>query len=135
MQDVVIWFREGGVWMYIILALDVIGLPAVLLATIIALVGRVRGTTSFLRKAFASLVVLGSFLPVIVGLVGWILGRIEVQQAVGGLATAGRAELLARGLQAAAAPFRFGGISTVLLGLGALVALALLPWSARRPRR
>ena len=126
------WFAEGGVWMYAILLLDVLGIPLVFVAWIVALVARIRGRTGTLIKAFPALVLIGAILPVAVGVVGYFQGRGMAFDAVSAAAPAMRAELMARGLEIAAIPLRFGGVSTVVLGSLAVLAVMLAPWSSRK---
>jgi hypothetical protein len=113
MADPAQWFASGGEMMPIVLLLDVVGLVAVAVAWLLALVARVRGRTGVLVKTFPALVLMGSFLPVLVGAVGYL----QLRGAAG---------------HSALAPLRFGGVSTVLLGGLAVLALVIAPWSARR---
>jgi hypothetical protein len=114
MADPAQWFASGGEMMPIVLLLDVVGVLALLLAWLLALVARVRGRTGFFVKVFPALVLMGAFLPVVVG----VLGYLQLRGAAGA---------------AALTPLRFGGISTVVLGSLAVLALMIAPWSARRP--
>jgi len=109
------WFAEGGGMMAIVLLLDVSGLLALLVSWLVALVARLRGRTGFLVKTIPALVMMGAFLPVIVGAVGYLQLR-------GGAA----------GGHAAHIPLQFGGVSTIILGGLAVLALIIAPWGARR---
>ena len=91
MAGVTQWFAEGGVWMYAILLLDLIGLPLVFVAWVVAIVARVKGRTGMLTKAIPALVMLGSVLPVVVGAVGYFQGRALAVEAVAHAAPALRA--------------------------------------------
>ncbi len=126
------WFAEGGGTMMVVLLLDVVGLFGLLLAWLVALVARLRGRTGFMVKAVPALVMIGGFLPVIVGAVGYLEGRSAAIQAASHATPAMREQLLAHGLEVALIPLRFGGISTVVLGSLAVLALMIAPWGARR---
>ena len=125
------WFAEGGSSMLIVALLDALGLVALLLAWIMALVARLRGRTGFLVKAFPALVLMGSFLPVVVGAIGYLQGRSATIQAAAHAAPNLREALLAQGHEIALIPLRFGGVSTVVLGSLAVLALMIAPWRAR----
>ena len=125
------WFAHGGPSMVFVAALDALGLLALLIAWLVALVARLRGRTGFMVKAFPALVMLGSFTPVVVGAMGYLQGRSLAIEAASHAAPALRAGMLEAGLEAALIPLRFGGYSTVLLGSLAVLALMIAPWRAR----
>ncbi len=126
------WFAEGGPMMLAVLALDLVGLLALAVAWLMALVARVRGRTGFLVKAVPALVMMGAFLPMIAGAFGYIQSRSAAIDAASTASPAMQAELLAMGFELAQLPLRFGGISTIILGLLAVLALMIAPWGARR---
>jgi len=126
------WFAEGGSMMAIVLLLDVAGLLALLVSWLVALVARLRGRTGFLVKTIPALVMMGAFLPVIVGAVGYLQGRSAAISAASQASPGARDDLLAMGLEIALIPLQFGGVSTIILGALAVMALMLAPWSARR---
>ncbi len=132
MAGVAQWFAEGGVWMYAILLLDVIGILMVFVAGLVALVARIRGRTGALVKAFPALVLVGAVLPVVVGAVGYFSGRSAALDAASTIKPALRADLLTAGFEIAMIPLRFGGVSTVVLGSLAVVAVMMAPWASRR---
>lgn len=132
MDQVARSFADGGTWIYAVIALDAIGLGAVLVSWIVALWGRVRGRTSFVVRALPAMVMLGAALPAVVGAVGSFQGRAGVISACANVAPAQRAEMLEAGLQAAMGSLRFGGTSTLILGILAVLALMIAPWQDRR---
>ncbi len=118
--------------MTVVLLLDVVGLLALMVAWLVALVARLRGRTGFMVKAVPALVMMGAFLPVVVGIMGYFEGRSAAVAAASHAAPALRPELLAHGLDVALIPLRFGGFSTVVLGSLAVLALMIAPWGARK---
>jgi len=125
-------FADGGTWMYMLVALDAVGVGAVLLSWIVALWGRLRGRTSFLVRALPALILIGAALPAVVGAVGSFQGRAGVVAACANVPEPQRAAMLEAGLQAAMGSLRFGGTSTLILGTLAIVALMVAPWQDRR---
>jgi hypothetical protein len=125
------WFTDGGSYMLGVLALDALGLLALAVSWIVALTGRVRGRTGLMVKGVPALVMLGSFSPVLVGAAGWYQGRSLAIEAASLAAPAARAATLSAGLELALIPLRFGGMSTVVLGSLAVLALAIAPWAGR----
>ncbi len=132
MSDLSSSFSQGGSMMAVVLLLDVAGLLALLLSWLVALVARIRGRTGFFVKTIPALVMMGAFLPAIAGLVGYLQGRSAAIAAASHASPAMREELLAHGLDVALIPLQFGGVSTILLGSMAVLALMIAPWSARR---
>jgi hypothetical protein len=132
MSEVASWFEAGGAWMYAVLLLDVLGLGALALAWAVALYGRIRGRSSLLVRGLPAMVLLGAFLPVVVGAVGAFLARSAALSALGNADPAARGQLLENGLAEAMVPLRFGGGSTVLLGMLAVLALMIAPWRSRQ---
>ena len=104
---------EFGTWMMSILVLDAVGVCAVLLSLGVALVARIRGTSGCMIRAVPVLVMLGAALPSIIGGVGFFVERSAGSEA------------------AAVAALRLGGISTVLLGIVAVLALIIVPWNSK----
>ncbi len=131
MADPAQWFAEGGSTMAVILLLNVVGLLALMVSWLMALVARFRGRTGFLTKTVPALVMMGAFLPVLVGAFGYLSGRSAAVAAVSHAPASERAALLEAGLDLAVIPLHFGGISTVLLGSVAVLALMIAPWSSR----
>lgn len=132
MEGLSLWFAEGGSAMYGVAALDGLGAVFLLVAWLVAVIARVRGRTGPLVKALPALVMIGSFLPVLVGGVAYFQSRSLAIEAASHATPALRAALLAKGLAAAQIPLRFGGYSTVLLGSLAVLALMIAPWGDRR---
>ena len=102
---------EIGTWMMSILVLDAVGICAVLLSLGVALVARIRGKSACMIRGFPVIVMLGAALPSIIGGTGFF-----VESSAGSEA-------------AAVAALRLGGISTVLLGIVAVLALIIVPWN------
>ncbi len=125
------WFAEGGPFMVPILLLDLAVVLGLLLAWIVALYGRIRGRSGFVIRALPALTLLGAMLPVVLGTVAYLQGRSQVLDAVRQAPSGLRSELLQAGLEAALIPLHFGGVSTVLLGGLAVLAVAIAPWVKR----
>jgi hypothetical protein len=113
MQLLVTFFREGGVMMYVILAVG-------LVATSLAIAAFAVPSTSL---RLVALVI--AFAPLGLGLLGTALGRRQVERAVAGADVSTQAQLQRAGYAEAMRPLQLGSAFTMLAALPALLAMTI----------
>lgn len=119
------WFREGGPWMYAILATD-LGVGAMAgLAFLLAVGSRFAPVARWPARILAGLTVAAAVLPVIEGAIGWWSGLAMMEAALEHAAEEHQETLRAYGEAAARIPLYFGIGSTGVLTVGALVSLVI----------
>jgi hypothetical protein len=119
-------FETGGPFMYVVMALDVIGFFCVLLALVLAILGR-RGTLPGAARGCASLVLLGCFLPLCSGVIGQTLESNQLEEDLIDVPASDREQIREHREAMAAYPFKFGGCSTLCCLLPAVVVMLVAP--------
>jgi len=119
------WFREGGPWMYAILATD-LGVGAMAgLAFLLAVGSRFAPVARWPARILAGLTLAATVLPVVEGAIGWWSGLAMMEAALEHAAEEHQEKLRAFGEAAARIPLYFGIGSTGVLTVGALVSLVI----------
>ncbi|GDX78882.1 hypothetical protein LBMAG42_06930 [Deltaproteobacteria bacterium] len=129
MDSVVSAFREGGVSMFGVLLSDgcccAVWVPALLAALLLR-----RGNAHYAGKAAAVCLLLGTLVPLGLGVVGWQMNVAMVESAIRAADPSVADELRAVGLAEGEIPLHFGLFSTIGLLLVGLIPVVV----AFRPR-
>ena len=117
-------FRQGGIWMYLVLGLSMIVYPVFLGAIVIYGLG-IFGDKARRKMCLiaAGLSLVGALALVMVGTVGWYVGLSDMQAAVAMASPEHAAEMRERGRAMAMYPLQAGGVAAVLPGVGGIVFL------------
>ena len=127
MPQVFHWFRAGGLAMFPILVLGVVGFAGTIAGLVVGLSSRRRGTP----LAFGIALLAVAFLCAGIGGLAYVRGQQMIDAALAGVDPRMQEELRRVGEQEARVPLTFGGGAAALPGLGGLVLLAL--GLARKP--
>jgi hypothetical protein len=107
------WFRNGGVFMYFVLYVDVIAIAVIIVLLMLKTQGR--------YKQFSILIVGLGLLPLLIGVFGNWVGYLEIMSALPLANPAEKQELYKEMMAIARIPSIFGGVSSaVLLPIGLL---------------
>jgi len=127
LESIVAWFQSGGPWMYLVVLSDVVGMPCVALSLLVAATSRVTKKGVLFARVVAWSVVLGALLPMLAGAAGAGAGLYMLEKAASVAAPDMVDELRVRGTQIALIPLKFGGWSSLLFLLPALLSVAIVP--------
>jgi hypothetical protein len=119
------WFIEGGPWMYSILATDVLLLGALVLVFLLAIASRFVRGLRWPARVLGALLLAGSLLPALEGIVGWQLGLQQVALALAHATDDMKDMLRTQGEALASIPLYFGIMSTLPLGLASLLTAVI----------
>jgi len=126
------WFIEGGPWMYVILATDLLVGPAAAVVFLIVVVSRFVPAARWPARTLAALVMACTFLPLLEGVVGWQSGLALMEAALANAPGDMKDAMRMQGEALAMLPLYFGLGSSLVLGLGGLVSatIAAVPHGA-----
>ncbi|HHO51144.1 MAG TPA: hypothetical protein ENK18_09810 [Deltaproteobacteria bacterium] len=119
------YFQEGGTAMWAVLGLDIVGVGMLVLAMVLAFGARTLAPMQWPARIINFLILLGALVPGLAGLGGWLYGRYVTEQALELVDPSQRDTLMAAGYAVATYPLAFGLISTLALGLCALIPFAI----------
>jgi len=119
------WFMEGGPWMYVILMTDILVGLGVAAVFLLAAVSRMVAGLRWPARVLAALSVPAAGLPALAGIVAWQLGLSRMRQAVEFAPPEHKEALIAAGTELARIPLLFGGASSALFVLPALLGLLI----------
>ncbi len=106
-------FRTGGVWMYLILALDLTVYPGCAIGLLLAIFAK-EGTQRKILLGFTILIGLGALLILGVGVMGYMIGLAEVEAALEKASPENQLRLREMGELYAMYPFKFGLGSSII---------------------
>ena len=128
------WFATGGIWMYPILALALLGGLFAGVSVILAIAGRALGGLALnIARVISAAAFLVSVLPAGLGAAGWLHGRSVVEEALAQVDPSLADELREVGYAEARVPFVFGGAVSGALLVLSFVALGVSVPPSRRP--
>ncbi len=117
-------FREGGWWMYMVLAIGLMVYPVLLVSAVLYGSSFRQGAPRRRRRLIAgAMPLVGAIALVAVGVVGWQMGLAEAQAALEMATPEVRDRLWARGQEVAAHPLRAAGVLAILPGLAGMIFL------------
>src|SRR5262245_22674036 len=120
------WWREGGFWMFPILGIAVMTLSLSIVTVPLSISAYFAPVMKRVTQVGAGLVLLLALLPTGLGFVGWLQGKHTTDEALQHVEEADiREEIRVRGYSEASHPLDLGVMSSLCVGLPALLALAL----------
>lgn len=124
-----IWFAEGGPWMWGIALTDALLGSLLAMALLLAGISRLSPAVVWPARIATGLLLLATVLPALEGIVGWRLGLAMMEQALEHASPEHVAPMREVGEQIAAYPLWFGlGSSAVLMAFGLVdVVVAFAP--------
>ena len=119
------YITEGGGWMWVLVALDVVGVGLILTGLVAGLVVRFVGWFQRVSRLFTFVVLLGALLPAAAGAMGWRAQRSAAWAHAAAVDPEARVAMLEHGYEVAQYPLVFGIGSTLVLGFCALMPFIL----------
>ena len=127
------WFVMGGMWMWILLAADLVQLPVTCLVLLFAVATRWMGGFLWPARACALLMLLAVAVPPVLGLVGWWSGCAMVEEAVRNADPSLANILRIQGYSEARIPLWFGFLSGAAMFVPAALAFGIAALPRRAP--
>lgn len=119
------YFQEGGTAMWAVLGLDIIGVGMLVFAMVLAFGARAVPPVQWPARIINFVILMGALMPGLVGAGGWLYGRYLTDQALATADPTQRDAMMAAGYAMATYPLIFGLISTLALGLFALIPFVI----------
>ena len=116
---------DGGPLMYVVVALDVVGLGVIGVSLVISIGARFFRPMLWPARIFAVVVLLGALTPTLAGAVGWAQGVTRTEQALRHAPADTREAIRQMGYMQSRYPLVFGLSSTAILGFLALFPLGI----------